>query len=102
MNQLEKMQQIYNQIKATVINDCSSSGDAQELVNSDFTDKLVSSVEMEFPFQYSSEEDGIYFFTSVETFKEYVLERLSNEDIISSDDYYESSDDEWQWQSSSC
>lgn len=100
MNQLEKMNQIYIQIKEKVISKYPSTEGATEFVHSDATDNLVKELELEFPFQYSSETEGMYFFATVETFKQYVVERLCNEDVITSDDYYESSEDEWQ--SSSC
>lgn len=100
MNQLEKMNKIYSQIKETVIAKDISSEDAKGFVHSDVTDNLAKELELNFPFQYSSETEGMYFFATVETFKEYIIERLCNEDVITSDDYYESSEDEWQ--SSSC
>lgn len=99
MNQLEKMNEVYEKIKLKVEDEYESE-EANELVNSNFTDKLVKEVELVFPFQYSSEDEGIYFFETIEIFKEYILERLYSEDIISSEEYYESSEDEWE--SSSC
>lgn len=98
MNQLEKMNEVYERIKLKVEDEYDSE-EAKDFVESEFTDKLVKELELVFPFQYSSEDEGIYFFATIESFKEYLLERLSTEGIISSEDYYESSDD---WESSSC
>lgn len=100
MNQLEKMNQLYSQIKEFVQKQYSESDEAKEFIESDFTDKLAQKLELSFPFQYSSTEEGIYIFDTIEAFKEYLIERLSNEGVIDSSDYYESSEDEWQ--SSSC
>lgn len=100
MNQLEKMNQIYTKTKEKVVEDSFDAEEAREFVYSEFIDNLSKELDLLFPFQYSNEEEGIYFFATIENFKEYVLERLDSEDIISSDDYYESSEDEWE--SSSC
>ena len=99
MNQLEKMNEVYERIKLKVEGEYESE-EAKDFVESDFTDKLVKELELVFPFQYSSEDEGIYFFATIESFKEYLVERLSSEGVISSEDYYESSEDDWE--SSSC
>lgn len=98
MNQLEKMNEVYEKIKLKVEEDYSYDYEARELLNSPFTQKVVDEVELVFPFQYSSEE-GIYYFGDVDAFKEYVMERLHDEEVIVSDDYYESSEE---WEYSSC
>jgi len=102
MNQLEKMNEVYEKIKLKM--EENSSDDkiydymARELLDSPVTQKIIDEVELVFPFQYSSEE-GIYYFGDVDAFKEYVMERLYDEEIIVSDDYYESSEE---WEYSSC
>lgn len=98
MNQLEKMNEVYQKIKLKVAEDYRYDYEARELIDSQFTEKLVTEVELVFPFQYSSEED-IYYFGDLDAFKEYVIEKLNEEGVIVSDDYYESSDD---WEYSSC
>lgn len=98
MSQLDKMNQVYATIKKEVEDDNSYESEAKNLLNSSFTQKVIDDVGLVLPFQYSGEE-GIYFFSDLDAFKEYVMERLYAEEVIVSDDYYESSEE---WEYSSC
>lgn len=98
MSQLENMNQVYEKIKQKVEDECSYQSEAQDLLDSSFTQKVITEVGLVLPFQYSGDE-GIYFFGDLEAFKEYVMERLQDEDVVSSDDYYESSEQQWEYSS---
>lgn len=98
MSQLDKMNQVYETIKDEVEDDYSQESEARDLLNSSFTQKVIDDVGLVLPFQYSGEE-GMYFFSDLEAFKEYIMERLHDDEVIVSDDYYESSEE---WEYSSC
>lgn len=98
MSQLDKMNQVYEQIKLKVEQNCNYESEARDVINSSFTQNVITEVGLVLPFQYSGDE-GIYFFGDLDAFKEYVMERLQDEDVITSDDYYESSEE---WEYSSC
>lgn len=98
MSQLDKMNQVYETIKEEVEDDYSQESEARDLLNSSFTQKVIDDVGLVLPFQYSGEE-GMYFFSDLEAFKEYIMERLHDDEVIVSDDYYESSEE---WEYSSC
>lgn len=99
MSQLAKMQQVYEKIKAEVLKNGNEEFQAREVLNSEFSTKVIKEVGLTFPFQYSSEDEGIYYFGDFEAFQEYVVEKLYDDEVIVSDDYYESSED---WDYSSC
>lgn len=98
MSQLDKMNQVYEKIKEEVEDDYSYESEARDLLNSSFTKKVIDEVGLVLPFQYSGEE-GIYFFSDLDAFKEYIMERLHDEEVVVSDDYYQSSEE---WEYSSC
>jgi len=99
MSQLEKMKQVYEKIKVEVLKNGNEDYQAREVLNSDLAKKIVNDIGLKFPFSYASEEEGVYYFGDFEAFQEYLIERLYDEEVIVSDDYYESSED---WDYSSC
>lgn len=98
MNAIEKINAIYELVKKVVIESGDSTQScARELINSELEDN-IKKFSLDFPLQYSDEE-VIYFFNSIEMFKEYLIEKLTMQGVIFGDDYYDSSDE---WSSSSC